>query len=115
MEAVIIAITGTVTAMGVIYKAYVELSKRLIDNRGEDRQKDIDEFSALLQGYKDLKGEYEEQVKSLKEENKHLKSIVDKLETRVKELERILTKEQREVKQLKKTQDKIIDNVEGEL
>lgn len=112
MEAVIIAVTGTITAIGVLYKTYVELQKKLVDNRSESRQKDIDEFLALLQGYKDLKSEYEEQVKSLKEENKILKSIVQKLEARVRELERILAKEQRDVKKLKLGQAKLQEEIE---
>jgi len=94
MESIIIAVTGTVTAIGVLYKAYVELQKKGLDSKGLDRRNDIDEFGTLLQGYKDLKNEYEEQVKELRAENillkkelNELRSIMKKYEAKLREFE----------------------------
>ena len=108
MEGIIIAITGTIAAVGSVYAAYTEYHKRQLDSTDRSRKSNLDEFGQLLKGYKDLKDEYEEQVKQLRKENASLHAEVISMrktmrdyEFRLKAFERKQEVIKEEVKEIK--------------
>jgi chromosome segregation ATPase len=92
MEGIIIAITGTIAAVGSIYAARVEYNKRKLDSKDTIQKNKLDEFGALLQGYKDLKNEYEEQVKELRKENGKLHAEILSMRRTMRDYEQRLQK-----------------------
>lgn len=81
-EGVIVASAGLVTAIVGGMKVISEVLKRRYDNQEKNKKANVDEFGELLQGYKDLKGEYEKQVNELKNtiqlmKEEHSREIAD--------------------------------------
>ena len=109
MEGIVIAITGTIAAIGGLYAAYVELNKRQLDSKDLQKKSDLDEFGQLLKGYKDLKDEYEEQVKQLRAENKSLHEEIIKMRATMRDYEKRLREFENKQKTMKEQVKEIVE------
>lgn len=99
IEGVIIASAGLITAIVGGLKVLSDMSKRRYESRQEAQRSDVKEFSELLQGYKDLKGEYEKQVKDLKQTIRQMKEDHSR---EIADLQEQITRLQQGQKKIKK-------------